>query len=233
MGGYLSNAMLIFDYQSATDFKFAGAYVGANRWLVGHRTASGWIEDATFGQTINALADYQLQLVVEGGHQVTLFVDGVSKITRMFSDDVTDGDVGVGTRNALSRFDDFAVREHVVVTGILSGGPSEMGAPPPDGLGAFSSVAGVVAAVEALPARPEPPDHFFEAAESDLSESIASPLSDAAAATWPAVIDRVMSDDDFVDELSDALGGEVSAEVLDEALRAVLRERLATLPFWQ
>ena len=41
--GRLSNGLVIFDYQSPTDFKFAGAYVGSNRWLIGHRTSSLWV----------------------------------------------------------------------------------------------------------------------------------------------------------------------------------------------
>jgi hypothetical protein len=42
-GGYKSNAYLIFDYQSLTDFKFAD--VSLNSMVMGHRNASGWIGD--------------------------------------------------------------------------------------------------------------------------------------------------------------------------------------------
>ena len=45
-----SNGLLIFDYQSPTDFRFAGAYAGADRWVIGHRTASTWVEDASLSE---------------------------------------------------------------------------------------------------------------------------------------------------------------------------------------
>src|SRR5204862_5122255 len=44
-GGTKSNAYLVFDYQSPTDFKFAGINVSTNKLEIGHRNASGWIVD--------------------------------------------------------------------------------------------------------------------------------------------------------------------------------------------
>ena len=108
--GRLSNAFVIFDYQSPTDFKFAGAYVGSNRWLIGHRTSSLWVENAQYYETINASQDYSLRVAVEGTNHVTLWVNDIAKMSYQFSGDVTDGSVGVGTRDALSRFDNVTVR---------------------------------------------------------------------------------------------------------------------------
>jgi hypothetical protein len=59
--GYKANSYVIFDYWSPTDFKFAGIDVSTNKLLVGHRTASGWLQDnfapfqATAGTTYNLL----------------------------------------------------------------------------------------------------------------------------------------------------------------------------------
>ncbi|MFV2065691.1 MAG: S8 family peptidase [Pirellulales bacterium] len=111
--GLLSNAMVIFDYQTPTDFKFAGAYVGSNRWLIGHRNNLGWWEDASFSETISAQTAYGLRVVVENTGDVTLSVDGVPKVTKTYASLLTDGSVGVGTRNAISRFDDVRVAEYI------------------------------------------------------------------------------------------------------------------------
>ena len=108
--GRASNAFLIFDYQTPTDFKYAGAFVGGNRWTLGHMTAGVWIDDATFSETINATTDYALQVRIENDAQVTLLVDGVAKITHQFAAPLTDGSIGLATLNATTRFDDLLVQ---------------------------------------------------------------------------------------------------------------------------
>ena len=40
--GWGANAYILFDYQSATSFKFAGLDVAGNRVVIGHRDAGGW-----------------------------------------------------------------------------------------------------------------------------------------------------------------------------------------------
>jgi hypothetical protein len=109
---YLSNAFVIFDYQGSTDFKFAGAYVGSNEWLIGHRTASGWVLGSKVSSTINTFTDYDLRVVIENDTDVTLFANGVQQVTHSFSGSLTDGEVGLGTRNAISRFDDLLVQQY-------------------------------------------------------------------------------------------------------------------------
>jgi hypothetical protein len=106
----LSNALLVFDYQSTLDFKFAGAYVGGDNWVIGHRNTNGWVADALVSDTIDALVDYQLKLVLEASGSVSLHADGVQKASYRFADSLNDGLVGLGTRNAISRFDDFFIQ---------------------------------------------------------------------------------------------------------------------------
>ncbi|MCI0376699.1 MAG: S8 family serine peptidase [Gemmataceae bacterium] len=108
---FLSNAFILFDYVGPTDFKFAGAYTGSDQWLIGHRDATGWVTDAFVSAPINASTDYQIRLVVENGTMATLFVNGVPYLAREYTGSLTDGQVGLGTRNAISRFDDFAALE--------------------------------------------------------------------------------------------------------------------------
>jgi subtilisin family serine protease len=112
-GSFYSDALLIFDYQSPTDFKFAGAYARADKWVVGHRTSSTWVTDASFAETILAATDYQLEVIIENGSNVSLFVNGVRKVGHSFAESVTNGDVGVGTWNAFAHFDDVLVQPYV------------------------------------------------------------------------------------------------------------------------
>lgn len=117
--GRLSNSFIIFDYQGPTEFKFAGAYVGANRWLMGHRTSTGWVEDATFREIIAAGADHALTVRLDG-NAVTMLVSGDVKITHTFADLPSDGGIGLGTRDAFSYFDDFQVREDTASSSIAA-----------------------------------------------------------------------------------------------------------------
>jgi hypothetical protein len=110
-GGRLSYAFLIFDYQSPTDFKFAGCYVGSGQWIIGHRTASGWYTDAVFNSSISALTDYTIKLELDDTGMARLFVAGVLRVSYNYNSSLTDGGLGVGTRNAIARFDDVIVRD--------------------------------------------------------------------------------------------------------------------------
>ena len=52
VGGAKANAYLIFDWQSDTDFKFAGINISTNKLEIGHRTASGL--DRRRGEPVSA-----------------------------------------------------------------------------------------------------------------------------------------------------------------------------------
>ncbi len=127
-GGRLANAFIIFDYQSPTDFKFAGAYVGSGQWIIGRRTATGWFTDAVFNSSISTQTDYTIKLELEAGGMARLFVSGVSRVNFNYQSSLTDGSLGVGTRNAIARFDDIVVRDLSPPSGMQSmslGGSSE------------------------------------------------------------------------------------------------------------
>ena len=107
-GGYDANAVLVFDYHSATDFKFAGAFVGGGQWRIGHSTAAGWIVDASVDATILADGSYELKLTVEGS-AATLTVDGVEKVSHDFGEPLSDGLLGIGMNNSVASFGTVAV----------------------------------------------------------------------------------------------------------------------------
>jgi len=110
-GGHFTNAFIIFDYQSPTDFKFAGAYVGSGQWIIGRRTATGWFTDAVFNSSISTLTDYTIKLELTASGMARLFVAGVLRVSYNYQSSLTDGSLGVGTRNAIARFDDVIVRD--------------------------------------------------------------------------------------------------------------------------
>src|SRR3954469_24013031 len=121
-GGWKANAYVIFDYFSPTDFKFAGIDVALNKAVVGHRTATGWVIDATGVVTGNVRDGrdgryYGIQVIVNG-LVVRVFVDGSEKLSYQYLPRYIDGIayglnmglVGVGSNNARGTFDDFVVQ---------------------------------------------------------------------------------------------------------------------------
>ena len=43
--GSYGNGFILFNYQSATSFDFAGFFAGSHQWVIGHRNSSDWISD--------------------------------------------------------------------------------------------------------------------------------------------------------------------------------------------
>ena len=108
-GSFFSNGFIIFDYQSPTNFKFAGAFVGNQQWVVGHRDANGWEIDAQFGDSgIHPGTDFNLQLILQG-NSANLIVNGVSKVSHTYASAFS-GSVGLGTENSLTQFDNLTVK---------------------------------------------------------------------------------------------------------------------------
>ena len=105
-----SNAFIVFDYKSPTDFKFAGAFVGIDHWTIGRMTARGYVMDAAVSERIDANVDYDLHLQIEG-NSVTLNVGGVEKVGHIFDETLNDGELGLVTLKGNCRFDDFSARE--------------------------------------------------------------------------------------------------------------------------
>ncbi|WP_144994734.1 LamG domain-containing protein [Polystyrenella longa] len=108
------DGFIIFDYVSDTDFKYAGAFVGQNQWVIGHyqgdfseRLAQIDLDDE--GKTIPRNVVQYLDLVVDGG-DVTLFVNGEEVVSAEFEENkLNGGQVGLMTFNAVTLFDNFCV----------------------------------------------------------------------------------------------------------------------------
>jgi len=119
-GGTNANAYVIFDYQSPTDFKFAGVNVSTNKLEIGHRNAQGWIVDkqAPYPGQIKSATDYNVFLSVNGT-AVTLIVNNQVTLSYAFaarvdvyglSHGINEGMVGLGARNAKAQIDNVIVQ---------------------------------------------------------------------------------------------------------------------------
>ncbi|HEU5192826.1 MAG TPA: hypothetical protein VFX14_24355 [Methylomirabilota bacterium] len=124
--GTNANAYLIFDYQSPTNFKFAGINVSTNKLEIGHRNAQGWIVDAqtVFPGSVKAGTDYNLFLSLNGT-AVTVIVNNQVTLTHTFaprvdaygvSHGLNDGMVGLGAKNAKALIDNVTVQRVAPVT---------------------------------------------------------------------------------------------------------------------
>jgi len=117
-GGLKSNAYLIFDYQSPTDFKFAGINVSIDKLQMGYRDAAGWhVEEQTNAQ-LKPNTDYNMLLAINGV-TATLVVDNEEVFGRAFdpridadgfSYGLNSGMVGIGGNNSIARIDNVAVQ---------------------------------------------------------------------------------------------------------------------------
>jgi hypothetical protein len=119
-GGAASNGYLIFDYQSATDFKFAGIDVATNKLEIGHRNAQGWFFD-TWGSVQSGLksdTDYNLFLSINGSavvltvnNQFTLSFTFAVRVDALgVSHGINDGMVGLGAHNSTASIDNVTVQ---------------------------------------------------------------------------------------------------------------------------
>ncbi len=118
-GGSQANGFIIFDYQSPTDFKYAGIDVTHNVLKIGQRTASGWTDLATLpaGKPSLSLNQNNTLLLAANGSTVTLTLgSGAGKnaqslsLSYTFADPLNDGALGVGTNNSLAAFSAYTVQ---------------------------------------------------------------------------------------------------------------------------
>ncbi|MCY2987312.1 MAG: hypothetical protein NTY19_05530 [Planctomycetota bacterium] len=105
-----ANALMVFDYKSPTDFKYAGAFVSINRWAIGRMTERGYTIDKTVPGEFQSGSDYHLALRIEG-ETVSLTADGIAKLSHTFPEPLPKGRLGLLSWNNTSRFNDLAVVE--------------------------------------------------------------------------------------------------------------------------
>jgi hypothetical protein len=118
-GGYKSNAYIIFDYVSATDFKFAGLDGSTNKVEVGHFNGTSWVIDAQTsvqgGVSANTVYGAFLQI---NGNVATITINNTWTASYTYPWRVIQGQnnglnygiVGVGANASTSSFDNIVVQ---------------------------------------------------------------------------------------------------------------------------
>jgi Ca2+-binding RTX toxin-like protein len=117
--GWNANSYVIFDYQSPTNFKFAGLNVSTNKIEMGQRTAAGWqvLKQASFPGSVKNDTWYNLTLSVNG-LTATLIVNNSNVFSHTFAATVVDGWsyglnwglVGFGSNKSRGAMDNIAVQ---------------------------------------------------------------------------------------------------------------------------
>jgi Ca2+-binding RTX toxin-like protein len=119
-GGLKANAYIVFDYQSPTDFKFAGINVSTSKFEIGRRTAAGWQVLATgvVNGSLRADTDYNVLLSINGT-AVTMVVDNQQSLSYAFAPridadgvayNLNAGMIGLGADNGRARIDNVNVQ---------------------------------------------------------------------------------------------------------------------------
>jgi Ca2+-binding RTX toxin-like protein len=120
ISGYKSNAYVVFDYYSETDFKFAGINVSTSKLEIGHRTKDGWHVDVQtpYKGSLKSDTNYNILLSVNGV-EVTLVVDNKSSLSHAFeprvdkygiTHGINEGMVGLGGDNSKAAIDNVIVQ---------------------------------------------------------------------------------------------------------------------------
>ncbi len=110
-GGYYANALIIYDWQDANNFKYAGIYQGSSKLVIGAVVGGvrqAWVATATFSSS--AGTDYTMTAVIRDT-AISVTVGAVTK-SYDWGASITSGSVGVGTNNAKAYFDDFSVTDN-------------------------------------------------------------------------------------------------------------------------
>ena len=118
VAGLKGNAYIIFDYVSATDFKFAGLNVSTNKIEIGQRASWGFQTVASINALLKSGTDYNVLLAVNS-NAVTFVVDGTMSVSHAFaprvdnlgtSHPIRDGMFGLGGDNAKAYIDNVRVQ---------------------------------------------------------------------------------------------------------------------------
>mgnify|MGYP001323570518 CR=1 FL=1 len=110
-----TNAYMIFDFVSADQFKWAGILPNVNQARIGQYLSGSNTILATTSVPLSLNQEYALSLTLDGDlDQATITVDGGNALTHTFSQNILDGDLGLGNRKSRTVFD------NVVVTAIGS-----------------------------------------------------------------------------------------------------------------
>jgi hypothetical protein len=109
-GGGQFDAFIIFDYQSADNFKYAGVDAAHNLLKIGQHTATGWTDAATLtvkGLTGNGNNSFKLA----ANFTTATVTFGTYTLSYNFTAPLNTGMLGVGANNSLTSFTSYTVQK--------------------------------------------------------------------------------------------------------------------------
>jgi hypothetical protein len=101
------NAFIVFDYISDTDYKYAGLRADDDKWVIGHRTSSGYTDEASLTETIDVNTWYNITIYIDQD-TVRLYSNGVFKTYYTFTA-LSWGKFGLGNDDSHSHFDNLKI----------------------------------------------------------------------------------------------------------------------------
>ena len=108
-GGTQANGFIIFDYQSPTNFKYAGLDVTNNQLVIGQRSDTGWTNLATLNVKGLGLNKMNSMMLAANGATATLTFSNYT-LSYTFAGPLNTGAVGMGTNNSLAAFSSYTVQ---------------------------------------------------------------------------------------------------------------------------
>jgi len=102
------NGLVIFDYQSPTDFKFASIHTSSGKWRIGNHDADGWHFLAQLAERIAFNLDHELRVELRGS-VATVFGNNAEKVSFDFGESLSDGAIGLGTKHGEASFGSLQV----------------------------------------------------------------------------------------------------------------------------
>jgi hypothetical protein len=110
-GGSLQNGYIVFDYQSPTDFKYAGIDVADNMLKIGQRTDNGWIDTATLQlRKSDVHLNQYNSILLAANYRTATLTFGKYSLSYDFTAPLNTGMLGFGTDNSLAQFSDYSVQ---------------------------------------------------------------------------------------------------------------------------
>jgi hypothetical protein len=103
-----TNGFLIFNYKSPTDFRYAGVDGTSNLLRIGHRTTSGWVDDATLSYKLNGNASQTFQVNLNGT-TASLVIYGTT-LSYTYTDALNLGMLGLGLNGTSDSFQSYTVQ---------------------------------------------------------------------------------------------------------------------------
>ncbi|MCA9041546.1 MAG: VCBS repeat-containing protein, partial [Planctomycetaceae bacterium] len=110
--GFFNDGFIVFDYQSPTDFKYVGMFVGQDIWFIGHYQGNFGNRIATASYELNSDQSYKMLVKIDGD-TVSLSVDTFPIVSGTFTNGIGDGKVGFAGYNSRTAFDNIEIALNV------------------------------------------------------------------------------------------------------------------------